>query len=31
MPGTKPVELGSLKEGQYIMIDDVPCRIVSIT
>jgi len=31
VPGTRPVDLGSLKEGQYIMIDDVPCRIVSIT
>ncbi|HIP17177.1 MAG TPA: translation initiation factor IF-5A [Methanothermococcus okinawensis] len=31
MPGTKPVELGSLKEGQYIIIDDVPCKIVNIT
>jgi len=31
MPGTKPVELGSLKEGQYLIIDDVPCKIVNIT
>jgi len=31
MPGTKPVELGSLKEGQYVIIDNVPCRIVSTT
>ncbi len=31
MPGTKPVELGSLKIGQYIMIDNVPCKIVDIT
>ncbi|ABR56496.1 translation initiation factor IF-5A [Methanococcus aeolicus] len=31
MPGTKPVELGSLKVGQYIVIDEVPCRIVDMT
>lgn len=25
---SKPVEIGSLKLGQYIMIDDEPCKIV---
>ena len=25
---SKPVELGSLKEGSYILIDGEPCRIV---
>ncbi|MGC8850225.1 MAG: translation initiation factor IF-5A [Candidatus Bathyarchaeia archaeon] len=25
---SKPVEIGSLKPGQYIIIDDEPCRIV---
>jgi len=25
---SKPMEIGSLKIGQYIMIDDEPCRIV---
>lgn len=25
---SKPVEIGNLKPGQYIMIDDEPCRIV---
>ncbi|AEH06509.1 translation initiation factor IF-5A [Methanothermococcus okinawensis] len=30
MAGTKQATMGSLKEGQYIMIDDVPCRIVNI-
>ena len=26
---SKPVDLGSLKEGSYILIDEEPCRIVS--
>jgi translation initiation factor 5A len=26
---SKPVDLGSLKVGSYIIIDDEPCRIVS--
>jgi len=26
----KPVEAGSLKEGSFIIIDEVPCKIVSI-
>ncbi|MGD1838423.1 MAG: translation initiation factor IF-5A [Nitrososphaeraceae archaeon] len=26
---SKPMELGSLKVGSYILIDDEPCRIVS--
>lgn len=28
---SKPVEVGSLKEGGYIIIDGEPCRIVEIT
>lgn len=28
---SKPVDVGSLKEGGYIIIDDEPCRIVEIT
>ncbi|WP_048055487.1 translation initiation factor IF-5A [Methanotorris igneus] len=31
MAGTKQVNLGSLKKGQYIMIDGVPCEIVDIS
>ncbi len=27
---TKPVELGDLKEGSFVIIDNVPCRVVSI-
>jgi len=27
---SKPVELGSLKVGNYIIIDDEPCRIISL-
>jgi translation initiation factor 5A len=26
----KPVEAGSLKEGNYVIINDEPCRVVSI-
>jgi len=26
---SKPVELGALKVGSYVMVDDEPCRIVS--
>lgn len=26
----KPVEAGSLKEGSFVIIDDAPCRIVSV-
>jgi len=28
---SKPVEVGSLKVGGYMVIDDQPCKIVSIT
>ncbi len=28
---SKPVDVGSLKEGGYIIIDGEPCRIVEIT
>ncbi|MDH7555324.1 MAG: translation initiation factor IF-5A [Candidatus Methanosuratincola sp.] len=27
---TKPVEIGSLKEGSFVVIDGVPCRVVSM-
>ncbi|MGC8630899.1 MAG: translation initiation factor IF-5A [Thermoprotei archaeon] len=27
---SKPVELGTLKEGNYIILDDEPCKIVEI-
>ncbi|MGC8600880.1 MAG: translation initiation factor IF-5A [Thermoprotei archaeon] len=27
---SKPVELGTLKEGNYIILDDEPCRIVEV-
>ncbi|MGC8937207.1 MAG: translation initiation factor IF-5A [Candidatus Methanomethylicaceae archaeon] len=27
---TKPVEIGSLKEGSFVVIDNVPCRVVSM-
>lgn len=27
----KPVEVGTLRKGSYIMIDDEPCRIVDLT
>ncbi|MDH5807297.1 MAG: translation initiation factor IF-5A [Candidatus Methanomethylicaceae archaeon] len=27
---TKPVEIGDLKEGSFVVIDNVPCRVVSI-
>jgi translation initiation factor 5A len=26
----KPVDAGSLKEGNYVIIDDEPCKVVSI-
>ncbi len=26
---SKPVDLGSVKEGSYIIIDDEPCRVVN--
>jgi translation initiation factor 5A len=25
---SKPVDMGSIKIGQYIVIDDEPCRVV---
>jgi len=28
IPMSKPVDVGSIKVGQYILIDDEPCRIV---
>ncbi len=28
---SRPVELGSLKTGSYVIIDNEPCRIVEIT
>jgi translation initiation factor 5A len=28
---SKPMELGALKVGNYVIVDDVPCRIVSYT
>ncbi|MFQ6074062.1 MAG: translation initiation factor IF-5A [Candidatus Bathyarchaeia archaeon] len=28
---SKPVELGSLKVGSYVMVEDEPCRIVNYT
>ncbi|MBS7659438.1 MAG: translation initiation factor IF-5A [Candidatus Bathyarchaeia archaeon] len=28
---SKPVDVGSLKEGGYVIIDNEPCRIVEIT
>lgn len=27
---TKPVEIGDLKEGSFVVIDNVPCKVVSI-
>lgn len=27
----KPAEVGTLREGSYIMVDDEPCRIVDLT
>jgi translation initiation factor 5A len=27
---TKPVEIGSLKEGSFVIIDGIPCRVVSM-
>ncbi|MEM1674620.1 MAG: translation initiation factor IF-5A [Candidatus Bathyarchaeia archaeon] len=28
---SKPVEVGDLKEGQYVIIDDEPCYILEVT
>jgi len=28
---SKPVELGALRVGSYVMVDDEPCRIVNYT
>ncbi len=28
---SKPVEVGSLKTGSYVIVDDVACRIVEVT
>jgi translation initiation factor 5A len=28
---SKPMELGALKVGSYVIVDDAPCRIVSYT
>jgi translation initiation factor 5A len=28
---SKPMELGAVKVGSYVIVDDVPCRIVSYT
>ena len=28
---SRPVELGSLKAGSYVIIDGEPCRIVEMT
>jgi translation initiation factor 5A len=28
---SKPVDVGSLKEGSYVLVDDEPCRIVETT
>ncbi|MEM0049868.1 MAG: translation initiation factor IF-5A [Candidatus Bathyarchaeia archaeon] len=28
---SRPVDVGDLKEGQYVIIDDEPCQIVEIT
>jgi len=28
---SKPVDVGSLKTGSYVIVDDEPCRIVEIT
>jgi Elongation factor P (EF-P) KOW-like domain. len=27
---TKPMELGDIKEGSYIMIDNSPCKVVEV-
>ena len=27
---TKPVEIGALKEGSFVVIDGIPCRVVSM-
>jgi translation initiation factor 5A len=27
---TKPVEIGDLKEGSFVVIDNIPCRVVSM-
>ncbi|MEM1581407.1 MAG: translation initiation factor IF-5A [Candidatus Bathyarchaeia archaeon] len=28
---SRPIDVGDLKEGQYVIIDDEPCHIVEIT
>jgi len=28
---SKPVDLGSIKVGSYVMVDNEPCRIVDYT
>ncbi|MCW4020457.1 MAG: translation initiation factor IF-5A [Candidatus Bathyarchaeota archaeon] len=28
---SKPVDVGSLKRGRYVIVDDEPCRIVDLT
>jgi len=28
---SKPVDVGSLKTGSYVIVDDEPCRIVDLT
>jgi len=27
---TKPMEIGALKEGSFVVIDNIPCRVVSM-
>lgn len=31
MSMSKPVDVGSLKTGSYVIVDDEPCRIVDLT
>ncbi|MBS7654178.1 MAG: translation initiation factor IF-5A [Candidatus Bathyarchaeia archaeon] len=28
---SKPVDVGSLRDGSYVLVDDEPCRIVEVT
>lgn len=28
---SKPIDVGSLRDGSYVIIDDEPCRIVEVT
>lgn len=28
---SKPVDVGSLRDGSYVIVDDEPCRIVEVT